>query len=202
MRRARGFTLVELMVVVAITSVLGTMAVISWRKSRSKTDIDNWATQFRNLVMQTSKRATATQLPFMIQVSGTRLQYCQLDTADFTTTPPYSTTRLTCPSNSENGVILRAPDDAQISLFAATADVVTATGTAPVVNRLPMPASKALYFGRNGTASTVFNEVMSPGVVATGFTAYINRQGTDELEKHRRVVVYGMSSRARIIDNY
>ncbi|HZS37322.1 MAG TPA: prepilin-type N-terminal cleavage/methylation domain-containing protein [Polyangia bacterium] len=209
MRRARGFTLVELMVVIAIMSVIMVLAVKAFRKSGSQRDVDNWANELRNQIAQASKRAVATRQPYLIDVRATSVRWCQITPGNFSLAPPWTTTQTTCPAAPTLGVdmgpLVTAPDDAQTALYATSADA-TAPGLGYAVpSRTALAGSIPLYVGKYSTASTVFANVMSatlPQAGQLGFTLYVRRQGSDETDKRRRVVTYGPSTKTRIVTGY
>jgi prepilin-type N-terminal cleavage/methylation domain-containing protein len=208
-----GFTLVELMVVIAIMSVIMVLAVKSFRKSRTQSDVDYWANSIRNQIAAASKRAIATRAPYLVDVRLTSVRWCNIDKSTIAPGPPASTTQTTCPTAPTQGVtdlgpLVTAPDDGETALWATSADAETMpanVGGYVAPTRWPMGANAPLYVGEYSTASTVFANVMTaslPQAQFLGFTAYVRRQGTDEVNKRRRVVVYGASTKTRIIDNY
>ena len=101
MKRPRGFSLVELMAVVALVGVIASLAVMSIKRSRSSDDADKWANLLRNTVNQVRRRAISTGSTYMIDLRANpnRLQWCQVvDTIGSCTT-----TTTTCP-NSGTGM--------------------------------------------------------------------------------------------------
>ncbi len=207
----KGFTLVELMVVIAIMSVIMVLAVKSFRKSRTQSDVDYWSNAIRNQIAAAARRALATRQPYLVDVRATSVRWCNVDPGQIVPGPPATTTQTQCllgvAGSSDLGPLVTAPDDAQTALYATSADAAVNPGgagyTAPT--RFPMGLNAPLYVGAFSTASTVFGNVMTASLPAPqllGFTAYVRRQGTDEINKRRRVVVYGASGKVRIIDNY
>jgi prepilin-type N-terminal cleavage/methylation domain-containing protein len=211
MRRKRGFTLVELMVVIAILSVIMALAVKAFRKSRSQSDVDYWANALRNQINAASKRALSTKSPYLVSVTATTVRWCQVNPANISGGPPWTTSQVTCPAQPttggpELGPIITAPDDGETSYYATSADATMPGVTAySQPTRTTLSGSAALYVGEFSTASSIFDNVMratlsTPNTM--GFSLYVRRQGSDETDKRRRVVVYGASARVRIIDNY
>jgi type II secretion system protein H len=204
-RRSRGLTLVELMVVVALTGVIAAIAVVAWRKSRTQNDVDSFAAAVRNAMQQASRRAIATGTPYMLDLRPNSARWCRVVAANWSAGPPATTTQTACPASgadAENGPAARSGDDAKIAYYAASADAASATGAYSAASKTPLVTSTVLYFGKNGSADATFANVMTNGLPSAGFTVYIARQGNDEATKRRRVLVYGLTARPRIIDNY
>ena len=203
-RTTRGFTLVELMVVVTIIGVVASIAVVSWRKSATDNDINRWAQQIRTATSVASRRALSTGTPYLLLVNATTVQWCQVDPSTITG-PPWSTTQTNCsglPVGVEVGPIASAPSDAQVSYYLNSADLVQPNGTYSTPATIAIGGGTYFFFGKNGTAGNTLASVSATAAPPPGFTIYVRRGGTDEAQKRRRVVVYGASSKARIIDNY
>jgi prepilin-type N-terminal cleavage/methylation domain-containing protein len=200
----RGVTLPELMAVVVIIAIMAVLAVVSFRKSRTTADVDRLAAQIRETMLQVGRRAVTTQTPYLLELRPDGIIWCQMNPAAYSLGPPATTSQVTCPSPNtvENGAFISAGADARIASWAAAADVLIPGGTYTAPPRTALATSKALYFGPNGTADTSFPNVISNGMIATGFTAYVRRSGSDEASSHRRVILYGLSGHPRVIDNW
>ncbi len=73
------------------------------------------------------------------------------------------------------------------------------------LRRPPLSASVALYFGRTGASSVALVNVMALGnstPSTLGFTLDIRRAARDDVPYHRKMVVYGLASKVRVIDRY
>jgi type II secretion system protein H len=204
-RRNRGFTLVELMTVVTIIGVVASIAVVSWRKTTTENDVNRWAQQLRTAVSMGNRRALSTGTPYLLLVQSKSVQWCQVDPATITG-PPWATTQTACsslPAGVEVGPITGAPSDAQVSLYLNSADLVQPNGSYTTPATTAIGSGTHFFFGKNGTAGNTLASVTASAAPPPGFTIYVRRGiGADEVQKHRRVVVYGASSKARIIDNY
>jgi prepilin-type N-terminal cleavage/methylation domain-containing protein len=195
MARARGFTLVELMLTVTMIAVISAVAVVSWRKSHTQDDVDRLAAAVRNAVTQAARRASATGRPYMLDVRPRSIQWCEAVAAAATQCPCVA-------SPCENGPIVGAPDDAMIGFVASAVDVSQPGSPFAAPARVAVSTPVPFYFGPTGTADASYGNVLAAGRATQGFTVYVRRQGNDEPDKRRRVVVYGVSARPRVIDNY
>jgi prepilin-type N-terminal cleavage/methylation domain-containing protein len=205
MRRPRGFTLIELMVVVTLTGVLASLAILSWRKTMTTQDVDKLSNAVRDAITQAARRAVSTQRPYMVTFAPGYVQWCQVAPANYSAGPPALTTQTSCasvPEGTEVAPAARAGDDAIIAFTAPNADVTNLAGTYVAPSKTTLSTTAVLYLGPNGSADANFANVMALGVPSTGFTAYLRRKFTDDTTKHRRVIVYGVSARPRVIDNW
>jgi type II secretion system protein H len=191
MRRSRGFTLIELMVVVTLLGVLAAIAAVSVRKATTQNDVDRVAALLRDTITLTARRAALTGQPYLLEVKPTSVQYCQATSSSMTT----------CVGATVDVGMLQsfARKDATIAFYLNSADVGQSGLGA---GKVALSTSALVYFGPNGTTDASYTNVMSRGLATTGFTAYIRRQFTDETTKRRRVIAYPLSSRPRVIDNY
>jgi prepilin-type N-terminal cleavage/methylation domain-containing protein len=205
-RRARAFTLVELMVVVALIGVIAAVAVVSMRRSRSTHDSDAWASALRNMASQARRRAVATKKPYMLEVGDRWVRWCQVMTTQNNCLLDPKVCPATASANQEMGGRLSAPADAVTDRLTDVAEQVTRFGSFAAGVPYPIPAngSRPIYFNDDGTATLNY---CTPSTV--GVTIYVRASNlaespgtTSETQKHRRVVISGITGRARIIDNW
>jgi prepilin-type N-terminal cleavage/methylation domain-containing protein len=223
--RSRGFTLVELMVVVTMVAVLAVMAAASFRRARTENDVDAFANAIRTAIIQARRRAVATRYVnpygYLVDLQRGSVRWCQIDP---TTVDPNTLTskQVTCtpPSTTpgvESGGLVPAGQDAQVSFYATQADVAALTITGVSTNssalnttyaaptKIPLPAGGAqLYFGPSGTCDGNFNAAVSANRPLAGFTIYVQPivPATESAFKRRRISTYGISARPRIIDKW
>jgi prepilin-type N-terminal cleavage/methylation domain-containing protein len=194
LRRHRGFTLVELMVVVVIVAVLASAAVIAWHRVHAAGDADAWANVVRNAVTFARRRATATGTPYLIELTPTTLAWCQVDAPTCAADGALSCAAAT----GERASAVAAGSDAVTDAYAGVADVIALDGTYSAPAKTTLSGTRALFFGPNGSADLACSHVLGATPVnATGFTVYVHADS-----KRRRVVVYGATGRTRIIDNW
>jgi prepilin-type N-terminal cleavage/methylation domain-containing protein len=220
MKRARGFTLVELMTVVTIMSVIAAVAIMSLRKGRSEYNSDAWANQIRNTAIQARRRAVATGMPFMMEITGAsgglrdRIQWCQVDN---TAVPNRCSQNQTvncaspCGNNGspcEAGQIVFAGNDAMTDMVADGMDVLDAKGVyvGPPRNALGSGTDQ-IFFGPKGTVdAAACANILSSTATPGGWTAYVRASNVTsantQTQKRRRIVLYGITGRPRIIDNW
>ena len=199
-RRSRGFTLVELMVVVTLTTVIASIAIVSMRKSRSEGDADAWANTIRNLVNQARRRAAATKSTYLLDIRQKQAQWCQCT----------DSSTVTCPNPTagmENGGVVYAGADAITDSYSSPADIALPgqTYSAAARTAISTSGSALVYFGSTGTADNTYNGVKA-GNVPNGATIYVrasNATASDaQSQKRRKIVIYGISGRPRIADNW
>jgi Tfp pilus assembly protein FimT len=205
------------MVVVALIGTIASIAVISMRRGRSTGDADAWASTLRNMAAQAHARAISTKQVYMMDLHSTSLvtsaQWCQV-TIDSTvaactlTSCPTASVPTACPngtSGAENGSLVYAPADARIDSVLTNMDVwLPSLGYAAPVHTGTLPDQ--VFFGPLGTADSDLQTVIKGQ--GAGFTIYVKASNnvpgtaTSANEMRRRVVIYGPSGRARIIDNW
>lgn len=207
MSAERGFTLVELMVVVAIMSVIAAIAVMRMNKSKIESEVDDWVNQFVQATNQARKRAINTRTVYLLDVRASQLQWCQVDPA--TVAADLTTTQTACPpatATIERGQIARARPGAAFIKFATSADAQLANATYTQPARTDFGGGSILmFFGPNGTVADTYQKAATTGAVVPGFTVYAEPtrgESNFKIQKRRRVVLLGASGRTRVIENW
>lgn len=195
--REGGFTLTELMTVVVIIGIMGTMAMVSVHRGRAEGQLDAFTNQIRNLMVQARRRSVGTSSTYMVDVTATTVQMCQID--------PNNPGQLFCPTPlnilcsgapCENSRVLIAGPEATASMGANQVDVGQGIGKVAIG-----AGHKPVYFFRDGTVDSMPGS--TPGgrpTVEAGATIYT--QGVNNPLKHRKIIVYPASGRPRIIDQW
>jgi len=198
--RRRGFTLVELMVVVALLSVVAGLALVSFGRTNRAVYLDGFANDIRTVMTEARRRAIATRNAYLVTVDTDTVQWCQAST-----TPEainYATLPTVCPAvppaGTEMGGLYRAsgsgtgPTAAKALAVGWARDVDSGQGG---VTYMAMPAT--LYFLPSGA---VDSDLSTPPPSLQGFT--LRLQVGSEQAVVRKVVVLPFSGRPRITDSW
>ena len=174
--KSRGFTLTELMVVVAIFSLLAGFAIVSIGRTNRAHDLDDFSREIASMMTVARRRAVTTRNVYLVSVQQTlttppqwTASYCQVTTNPETIT---STVLLalptTCPqpppATREGNRPLIGGVGAQVVNWAKDVD------QGQVVTKVPLPAY--VYFLPDGTIDTDF---VSSGL--QGFSLYLQGNG-------------------------
>lgn len=178
-----GFTLTELLVVVALFSVLAGMAIISVGRNRSAGDLDRFARAIANQVNVARQRAVETRSTYLLDLRAASVAYCQQD--------PANPAQATCPSPAgiESGALFQAGAEARILAWAGDVDIGQG------LQRSFIGAGKTLYFSPAGSCDSDL-----ASVVPNGITLYLEGIGDDQ--QHRMVAVLPLAARPRISNNW
>lgn len=197
----RGFTLVELMVVVALVTILGGLAAISINRDNRTAYIDGFASDIRNVLTEARRRALSTRNVYLVSITPTTVQWCQVST-----TPDalvnYATLPTTCPAVAPAGTEMSGVYQVRGYSAAAGVPKVAAVQWARAADQglgavawLPMPAS--VYFLPNGTCDS---DLSTPPPQLDGFS--VRLQSGVESNIVRKIYLYPLGGRPRLTDTW
>lgn len=201
----RGFTLTELMVVVAIFSIIAGLAIVSIGRTNRAHDLDDFGREVSSLMQLARRRAVTTRNVYMVSIQQTlttppqwTASYCQMTTNPETiTSTTLQALGTTCPqpplANREGNRPLIAGVGAQVVNWAKDTDQGQA------VTKIALPAY--VYFLPDGTIDTDF---VTAG--PQGFSLYLQGnggvQGTSETLLKRKIYILPFAGRPRVIDTW
>ncbi len=183
MRRARGFTLTELMTVIVIVGIFASLAIVSFSRNRRANDLDNFTNDVRDAINIARRRAISTGTTYLVDVRAGSVAWCQQD--------PGNAAQVACPSVApyESSRKMLAGSEAQVVSYNATVDV-GAIGTGGTA----IGGGHSFLFDRTGTATSAV------AAIPTGFTIYLS--GVTDSGRQRKIAVYAASARPRIVDHW
>ncbi len=177
---SRGFTLMELLVVIAIVAILATVAIFSISASRSQRAMQEWTSDVAAVMREARSRAASSGQRYAVELTPTTARFCQID----------------CPPNQpstpglEIGRTRLGLNGAQVAFWAKEADIGTSA----------MPTQTALskvviYFLPDGTMDAdLTNDDLD------GFTAYLQHNINDKYKY--RISILPLSSEIRTYDSW
>lgn len=171
-----GFTIVELMVVVAIVAVLAGVAVWSMSPNTAQAEIKDFAEEFQYHFREARSRALSTRNRYAVMLDATTVQWCEDDCP--------------APTGKEKGRVGRARGGAKAISFARMADIgVTALPTQTSLG------TTTIYFYGDGT---VDSNRSTPE--QEGFTVYLQHSVKTHLRY--RVAILPLSGDVRTYDSW
>ncbi len=170
--KSRGFTLVEMLAVVAVISILSSVAYFSMRQNRYEREMNRFSSEAIAAIKEARTRAIAANRRYVVWFTEDSVQWCEHD----------------CPPQDEHEAGARffaGPSGARAVRFADIADF----------NLAAMPASyemfsKRIYFYPDGTMDS--NPITAQ---PEGFTLYLQHETKPSLK--RRIVVLPLSGEIR-----
>ena len=188
---ARGFTLIELMVVVTLIAVIAGLAMVNIGRTNRYGDLDNFANDVCNSLAIARRRAVATRNIYLVDVTAAGVEWCQVTNQPDNITPAViAALPAVCPNpnNYEGARPIQPNSGATVVDWAKDVD----TGQGGVMHN-GLPAS--VYFFADGTADS---DLTTTGT--QGFTLYL--QGTSETQIKRKIYIFPFGGRPRITDSW
>jgi prepilin-type N-terminal cleavage/methylation domain-containing protein len=193
----RGFTIPELLTVVAIFFVLASLAVVAVGRSMNASDLDGFATHISVDILEARRRAISSMPPstYLVDLRPTSVSFCQL--------PPGAVVQTTCPSTAplESSPVIQsgagAGAGAQLRYFATTVD----RGGGGVAQLAP-PAP--IYLRPDGTATVTPNLPVPTGATLylQGYTMVTGGGTAPDPNAKRKIVVFPAGARPRTSDTW
>jgi prepilin-type N-terminal cleavage/methylation domain-containing protein len=180
--RARGFTLIELMIVVVIVGLVGAMAAMTTRSTRGE-QAPAFARSLLSMTHEARHQALALGLPtrLRLQPATPRMQLV-FERQD--------------PTNNANWIAdgtATAPNQVELCTVSAAAVLGTVS---PVC---PLAAATMVCFAPNGQTSVTANATC-PGAAPSGATIFLHT--TDAQPKQLKIVIFGLTGLPRLMDTW
>jgi prepilin-type N-terminal cleavage/methylation domain-containing protein len=179
---ARGFTLIELMVVVTIVSIMAAAAGYSMSASNQALQAGGLARSFQMLVNRAHSEALAD--------GKQRSVSCTPSSCAYYIAPSNGMALVTAAQWTDGGATLKAGASAQIYSFSPTVQVTASSPPA-------FPGTSQIIFYPDGTASTAGTGVY-PQV---GATYYFGESGSSPLHQYK-LYIYPTTGMSRLVDKW
>jgi prepilin-type N-terminal cleavage/methylation domain-containing protein len=201
-RRGAGFTLVELMVVVAIIGTVGAMGVVLVRRALNANKAPSFARTFLSIIHDTRHAALAnghpsrlTIIPGTATAQPTQIVTEILDPADATKT---------------NWVALTTTWAPQVIQFCIPQAGVQNTATTPTCP-ITTTSNQRICFSPNGRVNLTTTAVACPGTgssgaktttTAGGATVFLQGLAEGGNDVKYKVMIYGLTGMAKMTDSW
>ena len=179
--RIRGFTLIEMMIVVGLIGVASAIAVYSIGRARRNNAVDDFAGAVKNAMIQARRRAISSGgRAVLVDIRSDKVSWCEIPDTGKTSCPQAAQFTQVQPTQARQGV--------KVEGWRKDVDQGVAGA------HLSLPAT--VYFLPSGRMDSV---PASP-LTLEGFTLYL--EGDPDRTLQRKLTIYPFSGRPRVTDKW
>ncbi len=197
----RGFSLVELMVVLAIVVIGSGMALFGISRNQENDDLDAFAKKVRAAISTARWRAIATGNDYLVDIRYNSVSWCRINTNLNNPTRFNPQLGTVCPGSPDWEMNRPQPTGARVTaIYWAQAVDDTSNQSVTRLNLCDSCPTAPLYlFGSGSYAGSADSNLTNASNVPDGLTLYLQGKNSD---KKRKILVYPYGARAVITENW